>query len=117
MSIMTEAAIQAIYAERQRQQEEEGWTVEHDDTHSNGDIAKAAAAYAWLASCEDYELSSSAYSMRNHDLGIRKKPLTIWPWDMMWWKPKDRRSDLIRAAALIVAEIERLDRQKYRITF
>jgi hypothetical protein len=28
----------------------------------------------------------------------------------MWWKPKDRRRDLVRAAALIIAEIERLDR-------
>jgi hypothetical protein len=26
------------------------------------------------------------------------------------WKPEDRRRDLIRAAALLVAEIERLDR-------
>jgi len=30
-------------------------------------------------------------------------------WAREWWKPKDRRRDLIRAAALIVAEIERLD--------
>jgi hypothetical protein len=34
----------------------------------------------------------------------------LWPWHDDWWKPKDRRRDLIRAAALIVAEIERLDR-------
>ena len=33
-------------------------------------------------------------------------------WDSEWWKPKDRRRDLIRAGALIVAEIERLDRNK-----
>lgn len=35
-----------------------------------------------------------------------------WPlsWAKSWLKPKDRRRDLIRAAALIIAEIERLDR-------
>jgi hypothetical protein len=33
-----------------------------------------------------------------------------WPWEDKWWKPKDRRRDLVRAGALIVAEIERLDR-------
>ena len=35
-----------------------------------------------------------------------------WPhtWDASWWKPKDRRRDLVRAGALIIAEIERLDR-------
>jgi hypothetical protein len=27
-----------------------------------------------------------------------------------WWKANDRRSNLVRAAALILAEIERLDR-------
>ena len=30
-----------------------------------------------------------------------------WPWALNWWKPKDRRRDLIRAGALIVAELER----------
>ncbi|HEY1244085.1 MAG TPA: hypothetical protein VGF29_04560 [Hyphomicrobiaceae bacterium] len=34
---------------------------------------------------------------------------TPWPGDLAWWKPKDRRQGLIAAAALIVAEIERLD--------
>jgi hypothetical protein len=36
--------------------------------------------------------------------------LQIWPWDRKWWKPTDRRRDLVKAAALILAEIERLDR-------
>lgn len=34
----------------------------------------------------------------------------LWPWDREWWKPKDRRRNLVRAAALLIAEIERLDR-------
>jgi len=34
-----------------------------------------------------------------------------WPWDPKWWKPKDRRRDLVRAAALIIAEIDRHDRE------
>jgi hypothetical protein len=33
-----------------------------------------------------------------------------WPWDLKWWKPTTPRRDLVKAAALIVAEIERLDR-------
>ena len=37
-----------------------------------------------------------------------------WPWSLDWWKPKDPRRDLVRAGALIVAEIERLDRQPAR---
>jgi len=33
-----------------------------------------------------------------------------WPWAEKWWKPKNERRDLVKAAALILAEIERLDR-------
>lgn len=33
-----------------------------------------------------------------------------WPWGSSWWKPKDPRRDLVRAGALILAEIERIDR-------
>ena len=34
-----------------------------------------------------------------------------WPWADEWWKPKNPRRDLVRAAALLLAEIERLDRE------
>ena len=83
--------INEIAAERQRQIEVEGWSVDHDDQHADGSLAMAAAAYA-------------------HPLSKTAK--WLWPpsWSLDWWKPKDRRRDLIRAAALIVAEIERLDR-------
>lgn len=27
----------------------------------------------------------------------------LWPWDRIWWKPKDRKSDLVRAGALALA--------------
>jgi hypothetical protein len=86
-------AIEAIAAERQRQIEGEGWTPEHDDEHADGSLAIAAACYA-----------RGRFS-RGSDY-----PPPQWPWSREWWKPKDRRSDLVRAGALIVAEIERLDR-------
>lgn len=37
-----------------------------------------------------------------------------WPWTgwaTEWFKPKDDRYNLVRAAALLLAEIERLDRR------
>lgn len=37
-------------------------------------------------------------------------PDPFWPWQRKWWKPKDPRRDLVRAGALIIAEIERIDR-------
>lgn len=86
-------AIEAIAAERQRQIEVEGWTPEHDDEHDDGALANAAACYAV-----------------GDDLRRFDGPDGIWPWKASWWKPADRRRNLVKAGALIVAEIERLDR-------
>jgi hypothetical protein len=80
-------ALTDIAAERVRQIEAEGWTPEHDDAHDVGELADAAACYA-----RGEQMSS------------------VWPWSDEWWKPSDRRRNLIKAGALIVAEIERLDR-------
>ncbi len=90
--------IDEIAAERKRQVEQEGWSEAHDDTHDTGDLAVAAACYALNA------------TWLNH-IGKRELVDKYFPWPG-GWKPKDPRRDLIRAAALIVAEIERLDRSK-----
>ncbi|HCG0240758.1 TPA: hypothetical protein NI943_005591 [Pseudomonas aeruginosa] len=82
-----------VLAERRRQVEAEGWTPEHDDEHDNGEMALAAASYAAYA---HIELSG--------DLPF------CWPWDQQWWKPTTTRRDLVKACALGLAEIERLDR-------
>ena len=88
--------IDEIRAERERQISCEGWTHEHDDRHTDGSLALAGASYARHAHAHPHlsEIATPA----------------DWPWESGWWKPKDRRRDLVRAAALIVAEIERLDR-------
>jgi hypothetical protein len=92
-------ALVDVAAERKRQREVEGWTPEHDDTHISGEMARAAVCYADpLNEGQDY-------------------PPVKWPWSPGWWKPKDRRRDLVRAAALIIAEIERIDRRALRDAF
>lgn len=98
-----QTALDEIAAERRRQIEVEDWSAEHDDCHDGGEIALAAACYAASSTLE----SSTEVSGGPHRWPARKM---LWPWDMKWWKPKGRRRDLVRAAALIVAEIERLDR-------
>lgn len=90
-----------VLGERQRQVEQEGWTPEHDDAHHPGELAAAGACYStWAA-----EVAANGGSHTAH----RYVPGT-WPWSGNWWKPKNVRRDLVRAGALILAEIERLDR-------
>ncbi|MDM4787468.1 hypothetical protein QT523_14180 [Pseudomonas aeruginosa] len=79
-----------VQAERRRQVEAEGWTPEHDDLYCAAELPRAAAAYI---------LS-----------GANDEAPAIWPFSAKWWKPRDARANYMRAGALILAEIERLDR-------
>lgn len=92
-------AIEEIAAERARQKAVEGWTEAHDDTHDHEEMASAAACYAMPRSFR-------RLAMPYVDDVLSR----LWPWDSKWWKPDTRRRDLVKAGALIVAEIERLDR-------
>jgi len=101
-------ALQDVAAERRRQIVEEGWTAAHDDTHAAGEIARAASAYALVGALTQHQRAHLFPSSIGCTL-----VLDIWPrgWSRAWFKPKDCRRDLVRAAALIVAEIERCDRR------
>lgn len=103
-------AARDVLAERRRQVEAEGWTPEHDDEHRRGEIARAAATYAMAGAMQ------TSY-LRDNFLGewVNYKFSDVrsqWPggWDWSWFKPSHPRRDLVKAAALILAEIERLDR-------
>ncbi|EOA3302371.1 TPA: ead/Ea22-like family protein [Yersinia enterocolitica] len=93
-----------IANERLRQISVEGWTPEHDDQHSSGELAGAAGCYAKHVNARQW-----CFKNNPDDYQCEPEP-SGWPWAAEWWKPKNPRSDLIRAAALIVAELERLDR-------
>jgi hypothetical protein len=97
------AAIDDVLAERRRQIETEGWTPEHDDQHTEGELAKAAACYAWAGGV----VSTFREIGEWWDARVLRR---LWPWDRRWWKPSTPRRDLVKAGALIIAEIERLDR-------
>lgn len=79
-----------VLAERRRQLEVEGMSTAGDDNYRAAELPRAAASYVLN--------------------GANDEAPAIWPWARSWWKPRDCRANYVRAGALILAEIERLDR-------
>lgn len=94
--------VELIARERHRQISVEGWDAAHDAAHASGELASAAVCYATVV---------PKRATRGNN-----RPPPNWPWDKKWWKPKSdghannlcRVADLVRAGALIAAEIDRL---------
>lgn len=90
--------VEHIAKERSRQFVEKGRTSEHDDKHTKGELADAAACYA--------------LTPRQRD----QVEIDFWPWGPNRWKPSPRKRirELEKAGALIAAEIDRLNRIEIR---
>ena len=85
----------SVLVERKRQVEVEGFTFAQDDAYQYHELRKAAAAYL----------------MHNGDPYLGPQS---WPWDFSQWKPGSARANLVKAGALVIAEIERIDRATLR---
>jgi hypothetical protein len=93
------SGVSLITEERQRQVNVEGWSEKHDDYQVEEELAFAAATYATPSGSRVYLHSG--------------KPNT-WLWEKEWWKPspENRIRELVKAGALIAAEIDRLQRKE-----
>ena len=84
------------------------WSADHDDGYSKGQLAVGAACYAAgsdLRRPRDHRgLTWGWYSLQDMEM--------LWPWPGEEGKltKHDRRKQLLIAAAMCIAEIERLDR-------
>lgn len=89
-----------IAQERVRQITVECWNAKHDDRYMNGQLAKAAQAYL------------NAIEWEGDEIKVRtERPPYPWPWGVSWWKPSENQvRNLVKAGALIAAEIDRLQR-------
>lgn len=97
------SGVELIEAERQRQISKEGWSEKHDDGHKRMEMSQAAVAYTKAAVLLVLDIQSvNEISMT--------RPMD-WPWGLKWWKPStDPKINLVKAGALIAAEIDRLQR-------
>lgn len=89
VSLSLTDALRDVIAERQRQVSVKGWMPDHDDTYTCGELSGAAISYIEPMEAVFY-----------------------WPaeWHDDSFKPSDERRNLVKATALLLAEIERLDR-------
>jgi hypothetical protein len=103
--VPTQAA-RDVLGERQRQISAEGWTPEHDE----GEMAMAAAGYAVKAS-DQIQCVAHGFDESTLDDDVTAPQPGLDPWPHAWgFKPCPPRRALVKAGALILAEIERLDR-------
>jgi hypothetical protein len=107
-----------IAKERRRQIEKEGWTAEHDNEHTEDELALVAALYATpillvsqrhlhdgsITFIDPWPWYDQAEITRYADAGFTK----VKAWDKRKKHNKFRR--LVIAGALIAAEIDRLQR-------
>lgn len=93
-----------IAAERQRQIDAEGYTPDHDRAHFSAELEDAALCYLTR---EDERLYGGRVIGNGN--GFTSIP-DRWPWAARFWKPTpaDRVRELVKAGALIAAEIDRL---------
>lgn len=102
--ISVSAAMSDVIAERRRQINSEGYDIAHDDEHVNDEIAAYATFYAMPPAVRDWPAEETGYGAT---WGQAVIPANWGP-----AKPGNRRQELVKAAALLIAEIERLDRAK-----
>lgn len=105
MNIEFSKAVNDIIEERERQKNVENYSNSHDDHYKENELVRAASGYI------DHVIDRSWIFKSNPDAYRQEAPPPFWPWGDAHWKPKDVRRDLVRAAALLIAEIERLDRK------
>jgi hypothetical protein len=92
-----------VVAERQRQIEK-GYNSGNDDNYENDELAAMAVMHVMPEGCQEWDASSTGYgdtllwAMKPEYCSVRLKD--------------DRRANLIRGIAMLVAEVERYDRNE-----
>lgn len=100
--ILWSPAMRLVLRERVDQVERHGYSPQHDDGHGNGDIGRGAIAYA---------LAALAYA-NDDDAELFVQAERNWPWDQAGFHPSDEVLCHIKAAAMHIAEADRVIRAK-----
>jgi hypothetical protein len=98
--------IYAVSQERYRQITAERFSSEHDDVYRHQELVRAAICYLiqYIVDVANVNIANSIENIISF----------VWPWNPLWWKPKDPLRNLVRGLALGVAELDRLLRESNR---
>jgi hypothetical protein len=112
-AVAAPTGIELIAAERQRQIAAEGYDAAHDDLHEQGELIEAARCYAYAAQVAEWHELADWFGLdADGRINLPSPSNARWPWARSEWKPTgDPVRDLIKAAALIAAEVDRLLRK------
>lgn len=93
-------AVRDIEMERDYQIKQKDCQTTRDDTYTDNQLIRAACSYALHATNEAQGGCEQTHATI----------MGVWPWPEGSFSKCDKRSSLVKAAALLVAEIERIDR-------
>ena len=101
-------ATNLVANERNRQIKEKGYDAAHDDAHTGGELTKAAMVYVHAG-------TGTPDERRNLRSSPDYRALVGWPWAELpsigsGDSPKERLRCLVKAAALLAAEADRIQR-------
>jgi hypothetical protein len=86
------AGAREVLNERLRQINVEGWSPSHDDSYQENELVRAAVCYA----VDDISWNGKVQ----------------WPFNPLWWKNRNKRNNLIKATAMLMAAIDAIDRKR-----
>lgn len=114
ITVSPTSGVSQIFTERMRQIHKEGFDADHDLEHRLGQLTEAALCYGHVASAE---MRGSCAEEWSYDMvstaTLYGGMLCSWPWTEKDWKPSDDPiRNLVKAGALIAAEIDRIQRLK-----
>lgn len=110
--------LELVAKERARQINDEGYKREHDDEHTDGSLADAAACYAANSEkiWQELKFFHKQFDYGKGGFDVKGKAVPLWKWHESYFK-KDkhpRKKQLIISAALLMAEYDRLEREEQK---
>ena len=106
----TSRVLAEVYAARERQIYERGFDAAHDDAHQYGELGDAAMCLLAAGSGGSGSAGRAGAAQTDGDADVSG---ISWPWDYELWEKlaaQSKREAFLAAIALLVAEVERMDR-------